>query len=187
MKRIVCLLVLAGIFLFPFSTDAASIPTKIEQLQSKIAHIKDAHDIKNKIDSSYDFSGLSLSELIELQEHLQLAMWNSKEWQEVEVPQGIYRIGTDIPAGKWTITAADGCDATIKYGDTLDSAEADIEWSDGIYYAEMMAGEGSWRDVNMHGQYVKTVSLKLQGGAYFLVNDGPVVFSTYTAPNLGFK
>ena len=40
-----------------------------------------------------DISSLSYDELIQLKDQLNLAIWNSQEWQEVEVPAGTYQIG----------------------------------------------------------------------------------------------
>ena len=50
-----------------------------------------------------DISGLSYDELIALKDQINLAIWNSDEWQEVTVPAGTWKIGEDIPAGHWTI------------------------------------------------------------------------------------
>lgn len=40
-----------------------------------------------------DISGLSYDELVQLNNQINLAMWNSEEWQEVTVPPGTYQIG----------------------------------------------------------------------------------------------
>lgn len=50
-----------------------------------------------------DVSDLSYEELIQLQEKLSQALWASDGWNRVNVPMGNYVIGTDIPAGRWTI------------------------------------------------------------------------------------
>ena len=50
-----------------------------------------------------DISGLSYEELVQLRDCINLAIWNSEEWQEVTVPPGLWKIGDDIPAGHWTI------------------------------------------------------------------------------------
>lgn len=52
-----------------------------------------------------DLSGLSFEELLELQKQVTTALWASDGWQEVTVPTGIYEVGTDIPAGRWNVTA----------------------------------------------------------------------------------
>ena len=58
-----------------------------------------AHAEEKKI----DLSGLTYNELVELKDQINLAIWECDEWQEVEVPQGIWKVGEDIPAGHWTI------------------------------------------------------------------------------------
>lgn len=55
-----------------------------------------------------DLSGMSFNELVELQEKVTAAMWASDEWQEVELPAGMYVIGDDIPAGQWDFSCENG-------------------------------------------------------------------------------
>ena len=47
-----------------------------------------------------DLSGMSFDELVALKDQINLALWNSADWQEVTVPQGVWQVGADIPAGK---------------------------------------------------------------------------------------
>lgn len=47
--------------------------------------------------------GLTYDELVELKDQINLAIWNSDNWQEVTVPAGIWKIGEDIPEGHWSI------------------------------------------------------------------------------------
>ena len=56
------------------------------------------------VDKGFDVSSLSFSDLIKLQEEINLALWNSDEWQEVTVPAGLYQVGRDIPAGTWVVS-----------------------------------------------------------------------------------
>ena len=75
-----------------------------------------------------DISGLSFDELIELKQKIDLALWDSEEWQEVKVPIGVWKIGEDIPAGHWTITAAKADDYFfIGYGSKLNATETEID------------------------------------------------------------
>jgi len=137
---------------------------------------------------SIDLSGMSLQELVALREQIQLAMWETDEWQEVEVPQGVYLIGRDIPEGYWEITACDKQDPYIYYGDTLDASGMSIIWTPGIYYAEGLAGTDGWREQNLPGQHVRSVSINLKPDAYLIIKGGAVVFTPYAgAPDLGFK
>ena len=50
-----------------------------------------------------DLSGMSFDELIALQKQVNDALWKSNGWKEVTVPVGVYKVGEEIPAGKWTI------------------------------------------------------------------------------------
>ena len=54
-----------------------------------------------------DLSSLSFDELAELRRNCQFEMMNRPEWKEVQVPQGIWQVGKDIPAGDWIIKCAD--------------------------------------------------------------------------------
>ena len=50
-----------------------------------------------------DLSGMSYNELMDLRTQVNNALMNSGNLKEVKVPQGVYEIGKDIPAGKWYI------------------------------------------------------------------------------------
>lgn len=51
-----------------------------------------------------DLSGLSYDELVALRQRIDLAIMQSDEWREVTVPVGTYTVGTDIPAGDYTVS-----------------------------------------------------------------------------------
>ena len=50
---------------------------------------------------------VSYTEMAALSAQCQAEMMTRDEWQEVTVPQGNYRVGVDIPAGKWVVRCAD--------------------------------------------------------------------------------
>ena len=50
-----------------------------------------------------DLSDLSFAELLELQQRVTMAMLETGELKEFIVPQGVYKIGEDLPAGKWSL------------------------------------------------------------------------------------
>ncbi len=52
-----------------------------------------------------DLSGMTLEEMIELHEQIQLALF--EQAKSVVVPQGIWLVGKDIPAGTYLIRCAD--------------------------------------------------------------------------------
>lgn len=51
-----------------------------------------------------DLSGMSYAELILLQRNLVAEIMSRPEWKEVTVPAGTWNIGTDIPAGYYSIS-----------------------------------------------------------------------------------
>lgn len=59
------------------------------------------------VSDGIDLSAMSFDELLALRQQVNMAIWQSDGWQAVEVPAGMYQVGVDIPAGKWTITAGD--------------------------------------------------------------------------------
>lgn len=129
-----------------------------------------------------DLSGMSFDELVALKDQINLALWNSADWQEVTVPQGIYKVGADIPAGKWTIkTSADGYSA-VKIGSQLDENGTDVN-----YRGELKAicGENytGWAPSSACAFW----TVELREDQYVSVKDGDCVFTPYTGNALGFK
>ena len=55
----------------------------------------------------FDLSSLSFAELKTLQQRVEAEMVKRPEWKGVEVPIGCWRIGTDIPAGSYSIEIKD--------------------------------------------------------------------------------
>ena len=129
-----------------------------------------------------DLSGLSYDELVALKDKINLAIWDSEEWQEVEVPQGVWAVGEDIPAGKWTIKALPGGDTYIKIGLEVKDGGNDVNSrttqrikDEGHSYYDSKSDITSWTYDFTEGQYVK-------------VDNGPAVFTPYSGkPTLGFK
>ena len=54
-----------------------------------------------------DLFSLSYYELIALRNSIDALIWGSDEWKQATVPAGVYIVGEDIPAGKWTINMID--------------------------------------------------------------------------------
>lgn len=132
-----------------------------------------------------DLTGMTYDELVALKDQINLAIWASEEWQEVEVPQGIWVVGEDIPVGRWTIRAADGITVYIKWGDTLDASGADISYSHNLYIDEFLY---STTYKNYEKGDSTEVTWELKEGQYILVDDGIVTFTPYSGkPSLGFK
>lgn len=120
--------------------------------------------------AEFDLTGLSFEELIQLQQQVQLAMWTSDSWQEVEVPAGIYEIGVDIPAGKWTMTSTDI--SSLRYGKSVNEYFTEVE--DRIEHETFYSGSES-------------VTWNLVEGTFLQIASSPFIFTPYTAPAFGFK
>lgn len=129
-----------------------------------------------------DLSGLSYDELVALRDQINLAIWNSQEWQEVTVPAGVWIVGEDIPAGHWTIRPIPETYISLVYCDALDKFGKDP--------APGWHGWGGTLTAKTSGITVnepKEVDLVMVDGMYF-INRGDVIFTPYAGkPDLGFK
>ena len=132
-----------------------------------------------------DLSGMSFDELVALREQINLAIWNCQEWQEVTVPIGIWKIGEDIPVGKWTIRIADDATASwayFNYGNQLDETGTGLSVSGSV-----------WHSFNLNSKDSKdndspvSVDIDCQKDMYIVIERAPLVFSPFTGkPDLGF-
>lgn len=99
------------------------------------------------------------------------------EWEEVTVPAGLYQVGTQIPAGRWTIWPEPGMLGAVQYGQYLTS-DGDLAWADS--YGMISATRRTY-DI---AQYIERVSIDCEDGWYIKVPDKPVVFTPYAGPVL---
>lgn len=140
----------------------------------------------NATATTIDLSGMSYQELVALKDQINIAMWKSQEWQEVTVPQGVWLVGVDIPAGHWTIKAKVK-QSYIKIGTVLDVTKKDIDiWASDFFYNESIySPEYRYYEA---GRDKIEIDLELQNGTYIVIEYGDVIFTPYTGkPNLGFK
>ncbi len=132
-----------------------------------------------------DLETMSFDELVALKSKVELAMWGAKEWQEVTVPQGVYTVGEDIPAGHWTIKPEEGSQVYVKWSDTLDESGKDIAFNGKIYFYESVYSESNR---SYEKGELTQVDLDVQDGQFIVVDSGNAVFTPYTGKaNLGFK
>ena len=112
-------------------------------------------------------------------------MFETDEWQEVEVPQGVYKIGEDIPAGKWTIRPVNGGHTYVYWGDMLKPSGLSLSGSGKIYeYANLYSKTHEWYRTDDQTE----ITFDMQDGQYFIVDMGVAVFTPYAgAPKLNFK
>ena len=133
-----------------------------------------------------DLSGMTFDQLVALRDQLNLAIWNSQEWQEVTVPIGVWTVGEDIPAGHWTITMPENSSGNITYSDRLDEFGKGVPfgWLGFVETIDTHKNkDGSWR----FPEDPQSVDLDMKAGMYF-INSAPVIFTPYAGkPDLGFK
>lgn len=133
--------------------------------------------------AEWDLSGMSFDELVALKDQVQRAIWDSADWQEVTVPQGVWQVGADIPAGKWTIVCGGKNYTDIEIADSLKDngtkaafppkASAMIYNTSSIVYDE---GD------------LKEWTVDLHDGEYVVISSADAVFMPYSGKSsLGFK
>lgn len=132
-----------------------------------------------------DLSGMSYQELVALKEQINLAIWNSKEWQEVTVPQGIWEVGKDIPAGKWTVKcASDNC-TSIRYGDELSDNKMEVKVTSYFYTELVYSPNSSKYDP---ATTLTEITIDAKKGDYIEIVFSSAIFTPYSGkPDLGFK
>ena len=128
-----------------------------------------------------DLTTLTWEELLELKSAITLEQLTRDEWEEVEVPQGVYKVGEDIPAGKWTVTCKTGYSCMFSFGDTLRDDGHSVSWS-GIYdIAYIYRSSGKDGDMTEY-------TFEAKDGYYIIIEDSPATFTPYTGTrDLGFK
>ena len=132
-----------------------------------------------------DLSGLSYDELVQLKDQINLAIWNSQEWQEVTVPPGIYEIGTDIPEGHWSVRPAKGCGPYyVVYACGVKNQGHEIDLDAGDYIMECICDPSA---SYYSADYQTMTDIIMESGHYVYLGCS-MIFSPYSGkPDLGFK
>lgn len=135
---------------------------------------------------SVDLSGMTFDELVALKAQINLAIWNSKEWQEVEVPQGVWKIGEDIPARHWAMkTNADWASITVCTALDETGKEADRKNSSVYYYEFVRCKDSKYFDEKSD---LAEMDFDFKVGQYVIIDNGSLFFTPYAGkPDLGFK
>ena len=132
-----------------------------------------------------DLSGMSYDELVALKDQINLAIWKSDEWQEVEVPQGVWKVGEDIPAGHWTIKPMEGLKTDITVGTELKDGGTEVKITSKTIF-ESIYSPSFW--VYTENQDVTEWTIEIEDGMYIEVSSGTAIFTPYAGkPSLGFK
>lgn len=128
-----------------------------------------------------DLSGMSYAELQALQAQVNAALWKHQEMEQVKVPAGVYKIGVDIPAGKWEIHAnPEAWMLKVRYGTKLNSTGTGllISGSDSVY---LTGPESVFYDEG--DQTFWTITLT---NGYYLEFDETVYFRKPSKPSFRF-
>ena len=132
-----------------------------------------------------DISNLSYDELVQLKDSINLAMWNSQEWQEVTVPQGIWVVGKDIPAGTWTVKCATDSLSSVAFGDTLRGTGTDLKITKYYHIETIVSPDYKFFEKDKD---ITEYTLTVKDGDYIQIKNASVIFTPDTGkPSLGFK
>ena len=116
---------------------------------------------------SIDLSGMSFDDLKALQEQVNTALWASDGWKEVTVPVGVYVVGSEIPAGKWTIKRAFPNEYSyFRVGQRFENGEV--------------------CDYSFTSDLESEINVILVEGSYIEITYFPVVFTKYV-PSFSFE
>ena len=138
-----------------------------------------------------DLSELTFDELVALRDRCQAEMFKRDEWQEVVVPQGLWEVGKDIPAGTWTVRCADvgNNDKNLRYayvqiGDVVNDTKTEVEYSGNKIYFEVY----NPNNTNYIEGQPTTYTFTVKEGYYISIsNKFNMVVFTNVKPSLGFK
>lgn len=129
-----------------------------------------------------DLSAMSFAELAELHTQVQLEMFARQEWQSVQVPQGIYLVGRDIPAGQWNVKALETSWTFIEVGWELDEGGMKIKHPGKIAQSVM----GPQCSIYKAGDCTE-FAITVEDGDWVRITNGNAIFETFIGPKLGFK
>lgn len=139
-----------------------------------------------------DLSNLTYTELIALKNRINIAIWESEEWQEVIVPPGMYRVGIDIPAGRWNVRISD-IDGNVRY--SYISIGTDVmnlagNWLISISEEDRMKGFSLYNPNHSKFKDGNTIEMVIElfERDYISIEGGSIIFSTYSGnPDFQFK
>lgn len=132
-----------------------------------------------------DLSALTWEELLDLKARITMEQLTRDEWQEVEVPQGVWVVGEDIPAGKWTVRCSYGNSVTISWGQYLDADGHGIDYFRGTNDSKNIK--------NVNGRLYQEgdateYTFDAIDGYYVVINFSSATFTPFTGkPDLWFK
>ncbi len=132
--------------------------------------------------AEYDLSGMTYNDLVALKDQINIAIWNSDQWQEVEVPQGVWLVGEDIPVGKWTILPKPFASTNIRIGNETKDGGTNVNSK-----ISQTIKDKDYQYFNADSD-ITSWTIELEDGQYLKVDSGSAIFTPYSGkPTLGFK
>ena len=133
------------------------------------------------IDGAIDPTALNAGELLALRAAIAAEQQKRDEWQRVEVPKGVYKIGEDIPAACWTVGTLEGATTYVYWCDMLDASGAGMSWDGSVHeHAYLRSKTFQFAEPGDPDH----VSWDMKDGQYFIVDDGIAVFTSYAGKDL---
>lgn len=138
---------------------------------------------EGEIYSKDNLSKFDIWELAALRDLCQEIIMESDSWQEVEVPQGVWWVGFQIPAGKWTVCCKTGDFCTFSWGERLRDNEKDIDPRGRCDYVIISNPASNYYEIGDITEYTFEVYMH----EYIVIDNAPAVFTPYQGkPDLGF-
>lgn len=97
-------------------------------------------------------------------------MWTAADWESVIIPWGVWKIGTDIPAGRWKLEAASEITSEISYGPTLNDGEAELPLSKAYVSEQLVSINNPAHDA----WDTREIELELKNSSFLQVKYGAV-------------
>ena len=134
-----------------------------------------------KISSFID--DLDLKHLLKLKESVDKKIFKSGEWKEAQLPAGTYQIGTDIPAGHWSLSAAgEYSTPMVWYFEKAEPSGVLIDYT-GRWYMQTIVSADVYEE---NPSFPMSIDINMQDG-WFLQFDQSVILSPYTGKNIDFS
>ena len=130
--------------------------------------------------AEYDnpFENLTFDQLIYVRQYLDDYIFSRPEFKKVTVPEGIYKIGSDIPAGEYEIFSLPDSQTSVVYFDKLNELGSSHS-DDAVYQWEVIS--------DIDGLGAKSYHFTFADGNYVKISIGSAVFTTYIGPSFTFE
>lgn len=118
------------------------------------------------------------ADLMALRNEVNSAIQGSDIWESVVVPSGTYKVGTDIPAGKWAVSAGAVANCSMMIGEKLEDNGKSINyWDSKSYFSFSLSNEWSYDDLDYLQRTIENVDIP--DGYFVEISKGSVVFEPY--------